>query len=219
MLSVMRAIPTIYMDESGDLGFDFTKQKTSSYFVVSFLFCSNPRRIDKIIKKIFSGFSKIEVKNHHGILHAYKERPTTRVRLLRELQSEDIAVLTIRLNKHQVYTRLHDEKHVLYNYVVNILLDRMVSKKLVPLSGSVRFVASKRETNKFLNDNFSAYLKGQTDKNHSIKLEIEVKKPSEEKGLQAVDCVAWSFFRKYEQGDSSYADILAPITVEESKLF
>lgn len=207
------------MDESGDLGFDFTKSKTSAYFVVSFLFSTNPSSVEKIVKKIFAGFSKTEVRNHHGVLHAYKERPVTRVRLLQELQNKDVSVLTIRLNKKQVYTRLYDEKHVLYNYVVNILLDRMVRKKLVPLSGPIRFVASKRETNKYLNENFTDYLQNQTQINHGTQLRIEVKKPSEDRGLQAVDCVAWSYFRKYEHGDSSYADILLPITVEESKLF
>jgi len=28
----------VYMDESGDLGFDFTKRKTSKYFTITFLF-------------------------------------------------------------------------------------------------------------------------------------------------------------------------------------
>ena len=54
--------PTVYMDESGDLGFDFSKHKTSRYFVAAFVFTSEPRQLDKIIKKIFAGFSKLEVK-------------------------------------------------------------------------------------------------------------------------------------------------------------
>lgn len=209
----------IFMDESGDLGFNFSKSKTSQYFVVTFLFCADKRPIDKNIKKIFAGFSKTELKNHHGTLHAYKEQPITRTRLLRALAEKDVHVLTIRLNKKQVYTRLHDEKHVLYNYVVNILLDRMVSKKLVPLSQEIRFVASKRETNKFLNENFTSYLKRQTKENHKLDIHIEVKTPSQEKGLQAVDCLVWSFFRKYEHDDNSYAEIIKNKVVEESSLF
>ncbi|MBI5221243.1 MAG: DUF3800 domain-containing protein, partial [Candidatus Magasanikbacteria bacterium] len=31
----------IFLDESGDLGFDFTKNKTSKFFVISFLFVKN----------------------------------------------------------------------------------------------------------------------------------------------------------------------------------
>ena len=211
--------PTVYMDESGDLGFDFTKAKTSRYFVVSFIFTSHPRQLDKIIKKIFAGFSKIEVKNHHGTLHSYKEKPTTRLRLLNALVRSDTTVFTLKIDKSRVYTRLHDEKHVLYNYVVNILLDRMISKKLVPLDQPIRFVASKRETSKFLNENFANYINTQVSGNHKINITVDIKKPAEEKGLQVVDCVVWSYFRKYEHTDSSYADVVKSITVEEGKLF
>lgn len=74
------------------------------------------------------------------------------------LVRSDASILIIRLDKTKVYTRLHDEKHVLYNYVINILLDRMISKKLVPLDKPIRFVASRRETSKFLNENFTNYM-------------------------------------------------------------
>lgn len=211
--------PTVYMDESGDLGFDFTKPKTSRYFVVAFISTSHPRQLDKIIKKIFAGFSKIEVKNHHGTLHSYKEKPTTRLRLLNALARTDTTVLVLKLDKSRVYTRLHDEKHALYNYVVNILLDRMVSKKLVPHDMPIRFVASRRETSKFLNENFVNYMDQQVNGNHKIDISVDIIKPSQEKGLQVVDCVSWSYFRKYEHGDGSYADIMRDITVEEGKLF
>ncbi|MCA9341012.1 DUF3800 domain-containing protein [Candidatus Saccharibacteria bacterium] len=211
--------PTVYMDESGDLGFDFTKQKTSRYFVVSFVFTAHPRQLDKMVNKIFHGFTKKEVKNHHGVLHCYKEHPKNRVRLLNSLAKSNSSVLTLKLDKKRVYTRLHDEKHVLYNYVVNILLDRMIGKKLIPLDGEIRFVASRRETSKFLNENFVNYLNSQTASNHKLKIQTEIIKPSQEKGLQVIDFVAWSYFRKYEHTDSSYADIIQDITVEEGRLF
>jgi hypothetical protein len=207
------------MDESGDLGFDFTKKRTSRYFVVSFIFTVNPRSLDKIVKKTFAGFKKTEVKSHRGTLHCYKEKPTTRLRLLNALVRTETTVFTLKLDKTKVYTRLHDEKHVLYNYIVNILLDRMISKKLVPLDQRIRFVASKRETSKFLNENFTNYINSQVASNHKIDIVTEIVKPAEEKGLQVVDFVVWSFFRKYEHQDSSYADVLSSITIEEGGLF
>lgn len=118
----------VYMDESGDLGFDFAKAKTSQWFVVTFLFTRLPNKLDKAVGKVFASFTKTEVKNHHGTLHAFKERPVTRFRLLRYINMQDVHILTIRLDKRNVYTNLQNEKHVLYNYVVNILLDRMLKK-------------------------------------------------------------------------------------------
>src|SRR3989338_6348503 len=108
----------IFLDESGDLGFNFKKKKTSKYFVVTFLFVKEKTPLEKMIKKIFKGFSKIEVKNHHGSLHAFKETPRTRQKLLNLFLEKNISnVLVIYLNKKKVYTKLQNEKQVLYNYV------------------------------------------------------------------------------------------------------
>jgi hypothetical protein len=66
--------------------------------------------------------------------------------------------MTIYLNKRKVYTKLQDEKQVLYNYVTNILLDRIYSKRLVAGKNKTTIVASRRETNRYLNENFKTYL-------------------------------------------------------------
>jgi hypothetical protein len=52
------------MDESGDLGFSFKKKKTSQYFVVTFIFIKDKSTLEKIIKKVFKGFTEKEIKNH-----------------------------------------------------------------------------------------------------------------------------------------------------------
>lgn len=152
-------------------------------------------------------------------LRAYKEKPLTRQRLLKLLAQRDVHILTIRLNKERVHTNLREEKHVLYNYVVNILLDRMMRNKLVPNKDRVCFVASKRETNRFLNENFSDYLRTQTRQNHKLDIEVTIATPSEDKGLQVADCLAWSFFRKYEHGDNSYVSLIQSKIIEENGLF
>jgi len=148
----------IFLDESGDLGFDFSKKKTSQYFIITFMFVHRKRPVEKIIKTIFSGFSKTQIKRHAGVLHAHKETQRTREIVLSELARKDISILSICLNKEKVYTRLYNEKHVLYNYVTNILIDRIVTKGLIPIDEPISLIASRRETNRFLNDNFRIYL-------------------------------------------------------------
>ena len=208
------------MDESGDLGFNFKKKKTSKFFVITFILTKDKSDLDKIVKKIFRGFSKIEVKNHAGTLHAYKENPKTRQKFLNLIHDKKtINIITIYLNKAKVYTKLQDEKHVLYNYVTNILLDRICTKKLIPINEKIKIIASRRETNKFLNSNFSSYLKNQSKNNHGLDIEIDILSPHTEKGLQVVDMISWSIFRKYEHGDDSYYNIIRPNIVEENPLF
>ena len=208
----------IFLDESGDLGFDFTKKRTSQYFVITILFAKEKRPIEKIVKIVHSGLKK-KHKQRGGVLHAYREKPITRQRLLRRLREKDISIVTIYLNKKRVYSRLREEKAVLYNYVVNILLDRIFRKKLIPPEQEINLIASRKETNKFLNLNFKMYLARQAQMNHSMRLHIEIKTPYEEKALQAVDFLSWAIFRKYEYGDESYYKIIKDKVVEENPLF
>lgn len=210
----------IFLDESGDLGFDFRKKKTSQYFVVTFIFSKDKKVLDRIVKKIFKGFTKGELKHHSGTLHCYKENPKTRQKLLDAFREKGEAdVITIFLNKKKVYTRLQDEKAVLYNYVTNILLDRVCTKKLIPIDEKIVMVASRRETNKFLNQNFKSYLQEQAKNNHKLDIEIEIVSPHQEKGLQVADFLSWSIFRKYEHGDDSYYNLIKKTIVEENPLF
>ncbi len=207
------------MDESGDLGFDFNKRHTSQFFVITFLFVPhNKRRIEKIIKKIHQGLNK-KYKRKSGVLHAVKEKPITRKRLLRFIAKENCQIMTIYLNKKKVFTRLQEEKQILYNYVTNILLDRIYSKKMISSNLPIHLIASKRETNKFLNLNFKSYLIKQVNYRHKSPISIQIATPFQEKALQAVDFISWSIFRKYERKDATYYNIIKSKIIEENSLF
>ena len=132
---------------------------------------------------------------------------------------DDLAIMVIRLNKKKVYAKLQNEKVLLYNYTTNILLDRIINRKLMPDDEDIRLVASRRETNKFMNENFKNYLDSQTNSKHKINLKSEIKTPSEEKGLQVVDFISWAIFQKYENFDESYYNIIKDLIVEDNSLF
>jgi len=208
----------IFLDESGDLGFNFKKKKTSKIFVITCLFTKDKKPIEKIVKKTHSELKK-KYKRRFGILHCFKEKPITRKRLLKRLSEKDCTIMTIFLNKKKVYTKLQDEKQVLYNYVTNILLDRIYSKKIIPVKTMIGLIASRRETNKFLNKNFKNYLNRQVKNHHKIDVKVFIKTPSQEKALQAVDFVSWAIFRKYEHKDDNYYKIIKNKIAEENPLF
>lgn len=208
----------IFLDESGDLGFN-PKKQNSKYFVVTFLFAQDKKPLEKIAKKIHRNLRKKVKRLSGGILHSVKENPITRKRLLKLLAQEDCLIMAIYLNKSKVYSKLQDEKHVLYNYVINILLDRIMTKKLLDINKEITMVASKRETNKFLNANFKLYLQKQIANKHKLLIKIDIKMPSEEKSLQVVDFASWAIFRKYEKGDNLYYHLIKKMIIEESGLF
>ncbi|MBQ1610025.1 MAG: DUF3800 domain-containing protein [Elusimicrobia bacterium] len=210
----------IFMDESGDLGFNEQKEKTSKNFIIAFLFSQNKNILDKIVKKVFNALPQNIKKKHSGTFHCYKEQPKVRLKLLSLLKDKkDISIMIIRLNKGNVWTDLRQEKSILYNYVVNILLNRVFSKKLIPIKDKIVFIQSQRETNKLLNLNFKQYISQQVKKNHGVELVVEIKRPSEEKALQIVDFVSWGVFRKYEHNDDTYYNIIKDLIRENTSLY
>lgn len=209
----------IFLDESGDLGFNFSKPKTSKYFIITLLFVSNKDRVDKIIKQIFRSFSPKERRYHGGTIHAFRENYKTRIKLLTLLSDKEVSIISLYLNKKKVYTKLQETKHALYNYVTNIVLDRICTKKLIPKNEPVYLIASRRETNKFLNENFKKYLRAQVENNHKLKIEIEIATPQKEKCLQVVDMVCWAIFRSREHKDDSYRNLIKDKIIEDSPLF
>lgn len=208
----------IFLDESGDLGFDNNKNN-SKYFIITALFISDKKLLEKLIKKIHSALRKKIKAIGGGVLHSVKEKPITRKRLLTKLLKLNLNIMTIYLDKSKVYTDLQNEKHILYNYITNILVDRIFSKRLIDKNKPIVLVASKRETNKFLNLNFEDYIKNIIKNNHKLDIDVQIKTPSEEKSLQAVDFISWSIFRKYEFNDLEYYKIIKKLIVEENKLY
>jgi hypothetical protein len=208
----------IYLDESGDLGFEQDKKRSTTFFLVTFLFVPMKRPLNKLVSYTHRQL-KLKHKMKRPVLHCFQEKPVTRIRLLKKLAEKDCRIMAIVLNKNQVYTKLQNEKAVLYNYITNILIDRIVQKKLLPVQQRIHLIASRRETSKFLNLNFKNYLEQQVQNKHLIDFEVQIKKPHEEKGLQAVDFVSWAIFRKYEYGDDSYYNIVKPLIIEEDSLF
>lgn len=208
----------IFLDESGDLGFNW-KKKNSKFFVITLVSVSDKRPLERLTSKIYAQLRKKVRKIGGGVLHSVKEKPITRKRFLKGISRLDCQIMTIYLDKSSVYTKLQNEKHVLYNYIVNILIDRVLSKKLTYSSGKLFLIASRRETNKFLNLNFKQYLKRQVENKHKVQIEIEIKNTAEEKALQAVDFVSWAIFRRYEFKDLEYYKIIKRKIVEENKLY
>jgi hypothetical protein len=205
------------MDESGDLGFN-KKKNNSKYFVITFLFTNDRKGIEKLIKKNHAKLNN-KLKRKINCLHAAKEKPVMRRRILTDLSKKDCDVMVICLNKEKVYSNLQDKKSVLYNYVTNILLDRVFSKKLIDIEKKINLVASRRETNKFLNENFKQYLKNQILNKHGKEISVDIVPPHRDKLLQAVDFASWAIFKKYEHNDNSYYDYFKKIIIEENKLF
>ncbi len=127
--------------------------------------------------------------------------------------------MTIYLDKTQVYTKQADEKAVLYNFITNILLNRIYAGRLIDVDVPIQMIASRRETNRLLNESFRHYLEQQVKQNHHGNLTVSIHSPSEEKGLQVVDFASWAIFRNYERGDDTYYRLIKKNVIEERAVY
>jgi hypothetical protein len=209
----------IFLDESGDLGFDFTKKKTSNFFVIACLYVSDKKVLDRIIKKTFKKLLNKIAKNHCGIFHCHKENKITRINILNRLAETNAIIFSILLYKRNVYPTLRNQKQRLYNYITSILLDRIYRRSILPKEFSLNLIASKRETNKMLNDNFKHYLETKINHHQHPQIKIQIMQPNKERGLQVVNFACWSIFRAKEHGDWTYREIIKRRIEEEGCLF
>jgi len=205
----------IFLDESGDLGFG---QRSSKWFILTIVFTKNHRRIEKCAKKVHKGLKKKYKRIKE--LHAYHSDAITKKRILRLLsETEDLKILCIILNKKKVHVDLKKQKHYLYNYTANILLDRLHNKNILDVKDRIQIFIDQRDTNKFLRKNFEEYLKSNLTKRGNSIFEIKIKPSHTEKCLQAVDFISWAIFRKYEMNDYEYYEIIKNKIIEENLLF
>jgi len=202
----------LFLDESGCLGFDLSRNKSSKYFVITILCVPSECKgsLEKLVKKVFGGFAPHELKTHANTLHFAKEKPQTRKKLLGLLANrKDVSVMVIYFNKVKINSIFKNQPQLIYKYMTGILLNQIFANQpKYSKSKGIRLIASRRETNKFLNQAFKEYIEEQVLKKHKIKLEVIIQSSESEKCLQIVDGVCWSIFRKYEHQDYSYAEII-----------
>jgi len=193
------------MDESGDLGFDLTKNGTSKYFIITMLMTENKKILDKIVKKVYQKLSPSQMKQRNGILHSFYETDNLRTYLLQQLSNSNIQIFNIVVDKQKENNLNSFSKQYWYNYFTYLLLDKIISLNLININKNIEFIASRRETNKNMNLEFINNL---TQKIDNQNFNFLIKRPNEEKGLQLVDFAAWATFRKYEFWDLNFYKII-----------
>ncbi len=206
----------MFLDESGDLGFNLNRKGTSRYFLVTIITTKDKDHLNRIVKKTIRGLSDKNRKKHSGVLHAYKESPRTRKKLLDFLfENETLRVGLIYMDKVSMSKVSKYKKHILYNQMIEVLFGCVYKNIKVVTGENINLIVSKRETNKLLNKNFNLYIERNILNSHGVNLIIDIENTSSEKGLQVVDMVSWAIFRKYEYGDTSYYDLIKERIVEE----
>lgn len=194
----------IYLDESGDLGFDFTKPGTSRFFVITLLVIHSNEVNRKVLKMVERTIKDRINRGKKGKdltleLKGSKTDIKTKEFFYRHIKDEQFDIYALILNKARVVKELREAKEKLYNFVSRKLLEKCHFHKA---ENKVILTVDKRKNKEGARD-FNQYLLSQL---HAL---IPATLPFEQyaevshthKGLQAVDVFCWGIFRKYERGD------------------
>ena len=208
----------IYMDESGDLWFNRTKSRTSRFFIITFLIVKDDKIPNLVMKKAFNWMKHKNIKLKSWVFHAFSHLDSTIKKVLNIAIDYDISIMSLVLDKNKIYSLHTFEKHILYNIIVNKLLDAVINKNLLDSDHDIiHFSASRRETSKTLNEQFINYLKNRHIGQPNILFEIQT--PHQSKWLQLVDTISFSMYQKYEHCNDDFYKIFAKKIRIEDEFF
>lgn len=122
----------LYLDESGDLGFDFVNKKPSRFFTVTILAISEIERNRAMINAVKHTLKrKLHSRDLSQELKGSKTSLGVKKYFYAKIAPLKFAIYALTLNKKKLYERLTNEKERVYNYVARLVLDQIPFEKAV----------------------------------------------------------------------------------------
>ncbi len=209
----------LYLDESGDLGFDFVNKKPSKFFTITILAVSGSENNRQLIKAVKKTLIRKLNRKKWTVEEMKGAKVSLEIKKYFYAQTKDtrFAIYSLTLNKRRVYERLARDKERVYNYISRLVLDKIPFEKA---QEQVILILDKSKTQKQVRD-FNQYvfrqLKGRLDP--KVPLDIKHQDSQQYYGLQAVDLFSWGIFRKYEKKDFEWFNMFKDkVTFEQQYL-
>lgn len=191
----------IYLDESGDLGFDFSKAKTSQYFVITILVCHHKQVVDGIataVKRTLKNKLNHKKQNKRVVSELKGSETTLIIKeyFARHLPEDGWDVYSVTLNKARVepHLKTKEGKKKLYNFLARFIIEKILFADDLPW---VNLIVDRSKNNEEIKD-FNSYVENQLNALLPLncKLSIDHLASHENAGLQAVDLFCWGIARK-----------------------
>jgi hypothetical protein len=212
----------LYLDESGDLGFDFENKCSSKYFVITLLKLSESNSI-KLISKAISKTLEIKLNNKKKsgrLITEVKGNSTTL-----QVKKYFLNYLHKRVPNFVLYSIVLDKinffkhhrkliKNRIYNHMTHQLLEKIDFSSATRVNLTIdrsKNAFGIKEFNDYLYANLSLCL------NLETKLYISHESSEENKGIQAVDMFCYGIGRKYELNDESWYNLFKEKIAVECK--
>lgn len=202
----------IYLDESGDLGFDYSKRKTTKKFVVTLVVCDSHqarKAMEKATKRTLKNKLNAGKKKSRIVTELKGTKTSLRIKeyFFSHIDSDQWGIYTLVLNKQRVNANLRTRagRQKLYNFLSRFLIEQLplgtVTQNVELIVDSCKNRAERRDFNQYLCNQLQAMLPLNTA------FHITHQQSTEAAGLQAVDLFCWGIFRKHESGDTAWYDV------------
>lgn len=202
----------LYLDESGDMGFDFVTKKPSKFFTITVLVLKGQDKNRTLInavkhtlkrklrKKKLLKTSGCELKGSNVSIEVKNY-------FYGQVKDIDFKLYALTLNKKRVYQSLMKEKERIYNYIARLVLDKISFDNA---EMRVNLILDKSKGKPEIAE-FNSYIfrEIQAKIDPKIPLSIVHALSHESLGLQAVDLFSWGIFRKYERKDTEWFKVFS----------
>lgn len=216
----------LFLDESGDLGFDFENKNPSKFLTISILAVSRPAcamSIRSAVKKTLKrkvNKGKKGKKNPEQELKGAKTSIAVKAYFYRLIEDQTFGVYALTLNKERVNEELRStprNKERLYNYVARKVIDEIPFEAAdTPVNLIVDRSKGKAGIADF-NQYIQRHLAGRLDPR--AKLSVRHSESHVDLGLSAADLFCWGVFRRREsQDDEWYALFKEKVQLDEQYL-
>src|SRR3989344_5019536 len=98
-------------------------------------------------------------------------------------------------------------------------IDILINKNIIDEKSVTSLIVDKKDTNKNLKNNFIDYITKAMNQKQKATFKMSLTASHDSKGIQAVDFISWAIFRKYEQGDYEFYEIIKDKIIDERLLF
>lgn len=192
----------LYLDESGDLGFDFVNKRPSKYFTITIVVVKGNRENRLLLKAAQKTLKrKLNPRSKRKRLVSELKATKTTLEIKRyfyELIKElPLNIYSITLNKRRVFEYLIHNKSRIYNFIARNILDK------IPFEDAnlrISLIIDKSKSKPEILD-FNNYIRRQLEAKiePNVPLDIYHWNSKESGGLQAADLFSWGIFNKYER--------------------
>lgn len=196
----------IIFDESGNLG------KSGRYFVIACIDTKECKSLHNIMKRKLKIAGKIYPEMKKGHAHEIKAvdaYPAVKYHILECITSKNLSISYIVVDLKHVKSKLLEDKNIVYNYVMKILLDRIITSE--DNGTRINILCDNKTTKITSRNSFEDYIKIHFNCEKDYDIDLNVKYIDSDAGdafiIQAADYVANAVYTLYEYGNNMYSKV------------